>query len=119
MDVEMDREVITVAPVMVESDAMDVGVEGWYRLGGEWISPLISPCGTSNRATGELGAMEEDGLGHRFFLSVGGTLAEPEFGYDRAAHKNTVKEATARGMEPAEGGVERRIPRGASGERHA
>ena len=35
----------------------------------------------------EFGTTEDDGLGHRFFLSIGGTFDEPEFGYDRDAHK--------------------------------
>ena len=41
---------------------------------------------------GELGTMEEDGLGHRFFLAVGGTLDAPEFGYDRQAHQSHRRE---------------------------
>ena len=32
--VELERGVITLAPVEVRSDAMDVGVEGWYRMEG-------------------------------------------------------------------------------------
>ena len=36
---------------------------------------------------GEFGPVAEDGLGHRFFLAMRGTLEAPEFGYDRTAHK--------------------------------
>ena len=41
---------------------------------------------------GEFGPMEEDGLGHRFFLAIGGTLENPEFGYDRRAHQEHRRE---------------------------
>ena len=41
---------------------------------------------------GEFGPMEEDGLGHRFFLAIGGTLDDPEFGYDRRAHQDHRRE---------------------------
>ena len=41
---------------------------------------------------GEFGPMEEDGLGHRFFLAIGGTLEDPEFGYDRRAHQEHRRE---------------------------
>ena len=41
---------------------------------------------------GEFGTIEEDGLGHRFFLAMRGTLEEPEFGYDRNAHQSHRKE---------------------------
>lgn len=92
VDVELEREVITVAPVTVESDAMDVGVEGWYRLGGELDFTLDFALRDLKSGEGELGAMEEDGLGHRFFLAVGGTLEDPEFGYDRAAHQTHRRE---------------------------
>ena len=41
---------------------------------------------------GEFGTIEEDGLGHRFFLAMRGTLENPEFGYDRNAHQSHRKE---------------------------
>lgn len=90
--VELERDVITVASVTVESDAMDVGVEGWYRFGGELDFTLDFALRDLKSGEGELGAMEEDGLGHRFFLAVGGTLEDPEFGYDRAAHQTHRRE---------------------------
>lgn len=92
MEVGLDQGVLSVAPVEVASDAMDVGVEGWYRLGGTMDFTLDFALRDLKSGTGELGPVEEDGLGHRFFLSMGGTMAEPEFGYDRMAHQEHRKE---------------------------
>lgn len=87
VDLEFEREVLSLAPVTVASDAMDVGVEGWYRLGGNMDFTLDFALRDLKSSEGELGTVEEDGLGHRFFLAVGGTLEAPEFGYDRDAHQ--------------------------------
>ncbi len=92
VEVEFKRDVLTLEPVTVESDAMDVGVEGWYRLGGRMDFTLDFALRDLKSGEGELGTMEEDGLGHRFFLAVGGTLEEPEFGYDRKAHQSHRRE---------------------------
>lgn len=87
VNVDFERDVLSLTPVTVASDAMDVGVEGWYRLGGNMDFTLDFALRDLKSAEGELGTVEEDGLGHRFFLAVGGTLEEPEFGYDRGAHQ--------------------------------
>ena len=36
---------------------------------------------------GEFGNIQDDGLGNMFFLGMRGTLDEPEYYYDRSAHK--------------------------------
>ena len=87
VNVDFERDVLSLTPVIVASDAMDLGVEGWYRLGGNMDFTLDFALRDLKAAEGELGTVEEDGLGHRFFLAVGGTLEEPEFGYDRGAHQ--------------------------------
>ena len=92
VEVEFKRDVLTLEPAMVESDAMDLGVEGWYRLGGRMDFTLDFALRDLKSEEGELGTMEEDGLGHRFFLAVGGTLDAPEFGYDRQAHQSHRRE---------------------------
>lgn len=92
MEVGLDQGVLSVAPVEVASDAMDVGVEGWYRLGGTMDFTLDFALRDLKSGTGEFGPVEEDGLGHRFFLSMGGTMADPVFGYDRMAHQEHRRE---------------------------
>ena len=90
--VELERGLITLAPVEVRSDAMDVGVEGWYRMEGPMEFTLDFALRDLKSGEGEFGRMEEDGLGHRFFLAIGGTLEDPEFGYDRRAHQEHRRE---------------------------
>ena len=90
--VELERGVITLAPVEIRSDAMDVGVEGWYRMEGPMDFTLDFALRDLKSGEGEFGPMEEDGLGHRFFLAIGGTLENPEFGYDRRAHQEHRRE---------------------------
>jgi len=85
--VVLERGLITLDPVGIGSDAMDVGVEGWYRMGGPMDFTLDFALRDLKSEDGEFGPVEEDGLGHRFFLAIGGTMEEPEFGYDRNAHQ--------------------------------
>ena len=85
--VQLEQGLITVDPVEIVSDAMDVGVEGWHRLGGPMDFTLDFALRDLKSDEGEFGPVAEDGLGHRFFLAMRGTLEEPEFGYDRTAHK--------------------------------
>ena len=67
VNVDFERDVLSLTPVTVASDAMDVGVEGWYRLGGNMDFTLDFALRDLKSAEGELGTVEEDGLGHRFF----------------------------------------------------
>ena len=90
--VELERGLITLAPVEVRSDAMDVGVKGWYRMEGPMDFTLDFALRDLKSGEGEFGPMEEDGLGHRFFLAIGGTLENPKFGYDRRAHQEHRRE---------------------------
>ena len=85
--VQLEQGLIALDPVEIVSDAMDVGVEGWHRLGGPMDFTLDFALRDLKSGEGEFGPVAEDGLGHRFFLAMRGTLAEPEFGYDRMAHK--------------------------------
>lgn len=85
--VTLDRGVISLDAVEVESDAMNVGVEGWQSLDGAVSYTLDFALRDLKSSSGEFGTQVDDGLGHRFFLAVGGTLDALEFGYDRAAHK--------------------------------
>ena len=90
--IELKRGLITLSPMEVFSDAMNVGVEGWYRLGGEMDFTLDFAMRDLKSAEAEWGPVAEDGLGHRFFLAMRGTMDEPLFGYDRRAHQAHRKE---------------------------
>ena len=86
--VQLEQGLLTLDPVDIVSDAMDVGVEGWHRLGGPMDFTLDFALRDLKPEEGEFGPVAEDGLGHRFFLAMRGTLEEPEFGYDRTAHRD-------------------------------
>lgn len=85
--VSLKRGVFNLDETAVRSDAMDVGVVGWQRLSGGMDYTLDFALRDLKSDREEFGTTEDDGLGHRFFLSIGGTFDEPEFGYDRDAHK--------------------------------
>ena len=86
--IALERGVFTVEPTDVVSDAMDVGISGWQSLSGGMDYTLDFALRDLKSNEDEFGVTEDDGLGHRFFLSIGGTLEAPEFGYDRAAHQD-------------------------------
>ena len=85
--VTLSRGVFTLDPTEVISDAMDVGIAGWQRLSGGLDYTLDFALRDLKSDQEEFGTTADDGLGHRFFLAIGGTLDAPEFGYDRSAHK--------------------------------
>ena len=85
--VSLSRGVFTLDPTEVVSDAMDVGIAGWQRLSGGMDYTLDFALRDLKSDQEEFGTTADDGLGHRFFLAIGGTLEDPEFGYDRSAHK--------------------------------
>ena len=85
--ISLDRGLFTLDPTDVVSDAMDVGVGGWQRLSGAMDYTLDFALRDLKSDREEFGMTADDGLGHRFFLAMRGTLDAPEFGYDRLAHK--------------------------------
>lgn len=85
--VRLENNVLSLSPTEVRTDAMDVGVEGTHVLGGTMDYTLDFALRDLKSNQAELGTLEEDGLGHRFFLAVKGTLEDPKFGYDREAHQ--------------------------------
>jgi hypothetical protein len=90
--VTLDRGLFSLNPTEVVSDAMNVGIEGWQQLSGAVNYTLDFALRDLKSNQSEFGLTADDGLGHRFFLSIGGTLDEPVFGYDRNAHKAHRKE---------------------------
>lgn len=85
--ITMEMGLITLDQTEIVSDAMDVGIGGWQRLSGSMEYTLDFALRDLKADREEFGSTEDDGLGHRFFLAIGGTLDAPEFGYDRMAHK--------------------------------
>ena len=86
--VSLSRGVFSLEPTEVVSDAMNVGIAGWQRLSGGMDYTLDFALRDLKSDQEEFGTTADDGLGHRFFLAIGGTLDAPEFGYDRSAHKS-------------------------------
>lgn len=83
----LDEGVFSLEPTDVVSDAMDVGISGWQSLNGRLDYTLDFALRDLKSQDEEFGTTSDDGLGHRFFLSIAGTLDEPLFGYDGTAHK--------------------------------
>ena len=106
--VQLEQGLITVDPVEIVSDAMAVGVEGWHRLGGPMDFTLDFALRDLKSDEGEFGPVAEDGLGHRFFLAMRGTLEEPEFGYDQRPKHRRVERQGLGPMWCLRGGGERR-----------
>lgn len=120
--VNLDMGLITLDQTQVVSDAMDVGIGGWQRLSGGMDYTLDFALRDLKSDQEEFGTTEDDGLGHRFFLAISGTLDAPEFGYDRLAHRahrqDERRDAVERlrdlvrgdggGERPVEGGAEPR-----------
>ena len=67
---------------------MDVSIEGTQSFSGDIDYTLgFALRDLRDNKQGEFGNIEDDGLGNMFFLGMRGTLDEPEYYYDRSAHK--------------------------------
>lgn len=79
-------------PLTIHSSAMDVDIAG----GQTWAGALDYTLGFAlrdlkNSREDAFGQIEDDGLGHRFFLTIAGTLEDPEYSWDRQAGKEARK----------------------------
>ncbi len=90
--ISLERGLISLDQMAVVSDAMDVGIAGWQRLSGGMDYTLDFAIRDLKSGRDEFGTTADDGLGHRFFLAIGGTLEAPEFGYDKRAHQSHRKD---------------------------
>jgi hypothetical protein len=77
---------ISFPPAHILSDALDIGIGGSYGFNGSLAYTVDFALRDLRDQRSEFGDVEDDGLGHRFFLGIGGTVDEPEFWYDRSAH---------------------------------
>jgi hypothetical protein len=77
----------------IRSSAMDITLEGEYRFDSS-IDYTLGFAMRDLRAAdeSEFGTITDDGLGHQFFISMTGTVENPEYGWDREAQKNHRKE---------------------------
>ncbi len=77
----------------IRSSAMDITLEGQYRFDSS-IDYALGFAMRDLRAAdeSEFGTITDDGLGHQFFISMTGTVENPEYGWDREAQKNHRKE---------------------------
>jgi hypothetical protein len=79
---------VSVPFLKIQSSAMDVSIEGVQSFEGDIDYTLgFALRDLKNDNQGEFGNILDDGLGTMFFLGMGGTLYEPEYSYDRAAHR--------------------------------
>lgn len=93
-EIEIENSRIRVPKMNIASSAMDISIEGEHGFDqsidysmGFYLRDLWKE-GKQNA----YGEVEDDGLGNRFFLRMTGTTDNPEFGYDRLAHKQQRRE---------------------------
>ena len=93
-EIEIEDSRIRVPKMDIASSAMDISIEGEHGFDqsidysmGFYLRDLWKE-GKQN----DYGEVEDDGLGNRFFLRMTGTTDNPEFGYDRLAHKQQRRE---------------------------
>lgn len=84
---------LQIPPLLVESSAMDIDISG----GQTWAGSLDYTLGFAlrdlrNSREDAFGSIEDDGLGHRFFLTITGPYENPTYGWDREAGKNARRE---------------------------
>lgn len=91
--VYISKGIVQLPATSIRSSAMDITLAGAYHFDSSIDYTLgFALRDLRNSDDGEFGAIEDDGLGHQFFVSMTGTVAEPQYGWDREAQKNHRKE---------------------------
>lgn len=92
--IEIKDERIYLPMMDVKSSAIDIKASGshWFDDRIDYSVGLYLRDILVRKERTEFGAVEDDGLGSRFFLSMKGTVDNPQFGYDRDAKKEIRKE---------------------------
>ena len=92
--IQIEKGLISIPKMDVLSSAMDINIQGSHSFANEinyslgfYLRDLLY-----DKTDSEFGTVEDDGLGNHFYLSMKGTTDDPEFGYDRLAHKKQRKE---------------------------
>lgn len=86
---EIKNERIYFPMMDVRSSAMDIKASGshWFDSRIDYSVALYLRDILVRKDRGDFGEIEDDGLGHRFFLSMTGSTDDPSFGYDRTARR--------------------------------
>ncbi len=92
--IEIKDERIYFPMMDVNSSAIDIKASGshWFDNRIDYSVGLYLRDLLVRKDRTDFGAVEDDGLGSRFFLSMEGTVDNPQFGYDRDAKKEVRKE---------------------------
>jgi hypothetical protein len=92
--IEIKDERIYLPMMDVKSSAIDIKASGshWFDDRIDYSVGLYLRDILVRKDRTEFGDIEDDGLGSRFFLSMKGTVDNPQFGYDRNAKKEIRKE---------------------------
>ncbi len=87
--IEIKNERIYFPMMDVRSSAMDIKASGshWFDSRIDYTVALYLRDILIRKDRSDFGEIEDDGLGHRFFLSMAGTTDDPTFGYDRQARR--------------------------------
>ncbi len=98
--VYISKGTVQLPSTSIRSSAMDITLAGAYRFDSS-IDYTLGFAMRDLRSTeeSEFGTIQDDGLGHQFFVSMTGTVAEPKYGWDREAQKNHRKENLQREKE--------------------
>lgn len=92
--IEIKDERIYFPMMDIKSSALDIKASGshWFDNRIDYSVGLYLRDILVRKERREFGEVEDDGLGSRFFLSMKGSVDDPEFGYDRDAKKELRKE---------------------------
>lgn len=93
-EIEIRDGTITIPRMEIRSSAMDIAASGSHRFDNHIDYSLAFQVRDilSKSADSEFGTVADDGLSNRFFLKMTGTTDDPQFAYDRMAHKEQRKE---------------------------
>lgn len=92
--IEIRNERIYFPMMDIHSSVMDLKISGshWFDNRIDYSVGLYLRDILVHKDRTEYGVVEDDGLGHRFFLGMSGTTDEPVFSYDREARKEVRRE---------------------------
>lgn len=91
--VYISNETVQLPHTEIRSSAMDITLEGQYQFDSSIDYTLgFALRDLRGSSESEFGTIADDGLGHQFFISMTGTVEDPEYGWDREAQKNHRKE---------------------------
>jgi hypothetical protein len=86
--VYISNQSVHVPDIQIRSSAMNISLNGVYRFDGALdYSVGFAMRDLRNSREDEFGKIEDDGLGHQFFIAMGGTVDEPKYSWDRTAQR--------------------------------